>query len=518
MRPFFLVTLAACSPTTDKGLRSDTSLFSDPAGDTDATFPAGPNDTGAPPEDEADRLALPPAGTEVFVFIANPDRDTVTRVNVNSSAVDTTPVGNHPTHVRTTADLKTAVVFNESDDSVSLIDTTTLTQTVVAVREDLNRLELSPDGAFAVLWYDAFAPDDPDASNDDGLQSYNEASFIHIPSGTHTPMVVGYRPRQIAFTPDGRLAVLVSDDYLAKVDLSTDTPLLTLIELDPGNLSPPAAEELAVDPSGTWAYVRQFGANDVLVVDLNSGGVDSVPAGDNPTDLDISPDGTRAVLVARGSQELWILSAADPFAPAEVIALPPDLSAGQLLFAPTGDVAVVYTTATLVARYGIWNLTTDDIEADDLVKPVTTMSIAPNGETLLVFHTLDDLPDTDDEFTGAWALSMIALDNQVASPLRLPGEPVGYTHSTSGKHGFFVMDGETMLVQLNYDTLLTDEIALHSNPVFVGALPDLDLADGQEPRAWVSQEHELGRISFWDPDDQKIETITGFELNGEIED
>jgi len=35
--------------------------------------------------------------------------------------------------------------------------------------------------------------------------------------------------------------------------------------------------------------------------------------------------------------------------------------------------------------------------------------------------------------------------------------------------------------------------------------------------AFASQEHDLGRISFYDTDTEALETITGFELNGEIE-
>ena len=70
---------------------------------------------------------------------------------------------------------------------------------------------------------------------------------------------------------------------------------------------------------------------------------------------------------------------------------------------------------------------------------------------------------------------------------------------------------------MNYDTLLYDQYALRSNPVYVGVLPDLAPTDGDEPPAWVSQEHELGRISFLDPDDGSMETITGFELNSQIE-
>jgi len=34
----------------------------------------------------------------------------------------------------------------------------------------------------------------------------------------------------------------------------------------------------------------------------------------------------------------------------------------------------------------------------------------------------------------------------------------------------------------------------------------------------VSQEHPLGRISFYYAEKDRLETITGFELNGQIED
>ena len=66
------------------------------------------------------------------------------------------------------------------------------------------------------------------------------------------------------------------------------------------------------------------------------------------------------------------------------------------------------------------------------------------------------------------------------------------------------------MVQLDYDTLLYDEIDLKSQPEHVGVLPDTSYA-------WVSQEHDLGRISFYDADNDALETITGFELNSEIE-
>jgi hypothetical protein len=57
---------------------------------------------------------------------------------------------------------------------------------------------------------------------------------------------------------------------------------------------------------------------------------------------------------------------------------------------------------------------------------------------------------------------------------------------------------------------LPEDIELKSVPVHVGTLPE-------SPYAYASQEHELGRISFYDAETGSLETITGFELNSEIE-
>ncbi len=475
--------------------------------------------TTAPPEDEGNFLALLPAQTDIFVFVANPDRGTVTRVNVRTLAVDTTQVGNDPQVVLTTPDYSTAAIFNRGDDSVTVLDAVSLDGFTVDVRDNFNQMVLSPDGRWVALWHDtgAVRPDDPPA---EGLQSFNETSFVDLTTGDHFPMAVGFNPRMVRFTPDGAIAVVVADAYLSVVDL-TETPLEPrLIELVPDVLDPPAAEEVVLAPDASFAYVRQFGATDLLVVELATGDVDAVPAGINPTDLDLSPDGTEAVVVARGSQEIWIYDAADPFAgPPTVLPFPVGTvpNFGSLLFDPTGEQAVLYTTATLTERYLTWDRTDDSLRERALVKPVAGFAITPTGESMLAFHTLADGPDTEPTFIGEWAMTLIALDDFRSNPLRLPGEPTGYANSNNGLHGYFIMDGEPYLEVLDYTTLLHEQIPLKSAPRFVGVLPDLDLGDDDEPQAWVSQEHDLGRISFFDPDDDSLETITGFELNSEIE-
>ena len=109
---------------------------------------------------------------------------------------------------------------------------------------------LSPDGAgtWAALWHDLAAVDasDPPA---DGLQSYNEASFVNTATGEHFPMAVGFNPRSIEFTPDASLAVVVSDEYLALVDLTAQTPIPELIQVADDLLDPPAAAAPATPES-----------------------------------------------------------------------------------------------------------------------------------------------------------------------------------------------------------------------------------------------------------------------------
>ncbi|MEN0066127.1 MAG: hypothetical protein AAGA48_28560 [Myxococcota bacterium] len=469
-----------------------------------------------PPEDEAILGSLPPSQTDAYVFVPNPDRNTVTRIRVDTLSVDTTPVGSDPQIVQTTRDYTTAVVFNRGEDSVSILDAETLDQRKVQVRDNFNDMRLAPDGEWAVLWHNRAneRPDDPPV---EGLQSFNETSFVHLPTGTHAPMAVGFNPRMVVFTPDGALAVVVADAYLATVDLTVTEPSPVLIELEADVQAAPRAEEVILASDGSFAWVRQFGATELLVVDLVSGAIETVPAGANPTDLDLSADGTEAIALARGSQELWVYQADDPGLLPRVVPLPGGGNYGSLVVDPNDSRGLLYTTASLQERYAVWDRATDEVQERPLVKPVDGIAINPTGETALVFHSIDDGPETEPLFAGSWAMTMVSLADLRTNPLKLPAEPTAFANSGDGAFGFFIMEDEPLLEVLDYSTLLHTERELRSVPEFLGVLPDLDALDADAPAAWVSQEHPLGRISFYDADDDTLETLTGFELNSEIE-
>lgn len=469
---------------------------------------AAPEDDYAPEVEDAYSV-LPPATSDAYVFVANPDRDTVTRVSVSDLSVITAEVGVDPQVVQTTSDYATTVVFNRGTDDVSIVDSETLAVSTVPVRPDFNQMVMSPDGRWVACFHDADRREAGDLSED--TWSFNEVSLVDVTSGSHTPMVVGFNPREVRFSADSGQMVVVSDAYLAVVDLSGDTLVPERIPITEDTIDPPLAEEVVLTPDGRYALVRQFGASELVVAELSTGLVDFIDAGDNPTDIDVTPDGRRAVAVARGSNELWVYDLADVFAPAEVIALPEGEVLGSLVLSPDNSQGLLYSTASMANRYASWNRVTGEVDLHPSVKPIDGIRVSPDGGVALLAHdAANGETEPDSPFYNQHAITLVDLGDFFANPIRLPAEPTSFSATEDGDLGFVVMEGESALVQLNYRSLIHDEVQLRSGAVHMGVLPDTR-------SVYVSQEHDLGRISFYDPDQASLNTITGFELNSGIE-
>jgi DNA-binding beta-propeller fold protein YncE len=462
------------------------------------------------PETEDDLLALKPATTPEYVFVANPDRNTVTRIAVPGLAVITTEVGENPTSLAITPSQQTAVTFNMDSNDLSIIDAGTLEVQTVAVRAGRNEMVMSPNGTWVICYYDQNSTET--GSHSGGAQSYNDISVVNIETLAHFPMVVGANPRGIHFSADSDVAVVVSDAYLSKIDLNAEEPSPEHIQIAPELVDPPSAEEVVVAPDGRTAVVRQFGASSLVHVDLDLLSTTPLDVGDNPTDLDITPDGRELVAVARGASELWIYDLENPFEDQTVLTLPDDAVFGSVLLSPDNARGLLYSTASGESVFASWERSSNEVVIRDLVKPVASVGISPTGGTALVAHDASNGADVepDSPYYNRPALSLIDLDSFFSTALALPAEPIEFAHTPDGTTGFFVMENQPFLEVLNFDTLIHDEISLKSNPVHLGTLLDTDIA-------FVSQEHHLGRISFFHPEDGDLQTITGFELNANIE-
>jgi DNA-binding beta-propeller fold protein YncE len=466
-------------------------------------------DTGEfepPPEEEDDYLKLAPASTSSYVFIANPDRSTITRVKVPELSVVTVEVGSIPSTVLTTPDGKQAITLNEGADSVSILNAETLEHTELPIRDNLNRLSVSEAGKWAMAWYD---PDVESLGESGGIFSFSEVSFVDIENKAHYPVVVGFGPKGIQWSEDGKRAVVVSDGALAVVDLINGLKV-SLVALAEDPLDAPEAEEVVL--AGDLAFVRQRGSETVALVDLVGLSVEQLAAGQDPSDMDVSPDGRQLAVVSRGTQDLYLIDTLNPTGAASVLPLPSGSTYGQLQYIGSGERAILYTTATLEAQYALWEVGTGEVVERPLVKPVAGVSISEDGSAMLVFHTEEDAPDADWEspFYGESVLTQVSLIDLRSNPLLLPAPVSSYAVSTDGRFGFFVMEEKALLEVLSFSTLLNEELELPSLPAATGVLPGTALA-------WVSQEHELGRISFYDAEAGSLDTITGFELNSGID-
>ncbi len=462
----------------------------------------------APAEEEEERLLLRPAQAGPYVLTVDSMAGRLTRIHGHTHAVDSLALGERPGMVQVSAE-ELVVVHDSGLDAVHLLDAETLDYETVEVWEDVDRMALSPDGRWALLWR---AEDLEEEDQQGGVESYSVVSLVDLDTGEHWPAPIGFFPRKATFSEDSSRAVMISDGILAAFDLTEEAPWPSLIHLGESLEDAPPTGEALLSADGRRAVVRMEEQPNLAIIDLDSEVLEWMELEQTPTDLDLLPDG-HALVVLRAIQQLHELDL-DELRVLEVWDLP-DVY-GQILLTPFGRTGLLYTTAQPIATMGVWEPDEEQVLRMPLVKPVEEVSLDPTGKTVLVFHTYEDAPeaDPDSPFRDSDALTLMHVDTLHTHPLKLSTPPMGYAHGELGRSGYLVLEGQQWLEALDYERLLYEEIPLRSPPVFLGTLPAMGSAD---PVAWITQSHQLGRISFWSPEEQVLETITGYELNSGIE-
>lgn len=495
----------------DESYAGDDDDAPDEWGDDDDDMDGNDGAESPPPESERDFMPRPQV-TDIWVFVPNPERDTVSKINAQTRDIYTLEVGRRPTEVVITPDYSLAAAFNADSDSVSIIDVATDTVEELSVREDFNDILISPDGQWVVAFFNTEMVDADFTV--EGVRSYTEVSFVNTVSRTVQSASVGFNPKDVQFTADGTRAVIITDAYFTVVDLTVDPIEFELLDLDADPASPPSTAEVLLGPTGEYALVRNHEWDDLQLVDLETGSLDYLPVGEDPSDMDLSPDASSIIVVARGSKELHILPASDPSAGETVLELPETETLGSLVIDPTGETGILYTTAVAQDRVTFWNIETNELSVRRVEKPVDAVSLSPDGRSALLLHSLADVEGENDLYTSNYALSVVDLDTRLINAVLLEAEPTSWTTSTDGRYSMFMMENNRNVGVIDYRTRLVDDIYVPSVPAFVGFMPTVE---DTPPIGWISQEHELGRISFLAPDALEVQTITGFELNSVID-
>ena len=185
-------------------------------------------------------------------------------------------------------------------------------------------------------------------------------NIIDTPTSTVAPTAItgGSGPLAAAVRGDQSLVYVtnIGDNTVSVIDTATNTAVATI----PVGNSPTL---IALSPDNTRAYVANQGSNDVTVINAATNTVVStIPVGSQPIGPAVSPDGTRVYVTNSGANTVSVINAATNTVLATIpvgvgpqgVKVTPDGTRVYVTNGVSGDVSVINTaTNTVVATIAV---------------------------------------------------------------------------------------------------------------------------------------------------------------------
>lgn len=498
----------------------------DYAGEPNGTATPSPGDptpapTATPPEGDDDAFSILPAGSDQYVFIANPVNDNVARIKIAPPvSIDIIPVGDRPEELLVSPDDSFFATFNAGSSTVTRQPIPDGDQRTYPVREGVNHLELSPQGTHGFSWYvDALAQGTQQPTSDVSLIDFTVDPEAD-PDGAVFSGFIGPQPRQVGWAPDDSAAFVLANDRITAIDLDVAGKPRTPIPL--GLASNLAAKEMVLSANADSALVLAENLDTLILVDLINLTTSSVtvgPAGGgtSPTDLDVTPDGQFFVVANVGDPTSQI-DLIDTVTAART-EIPISGVAGSVEVSPDSQTLYVFSKGALderLFRVDISNPGAPVIDEFPLVKPVRSVYVTPDSQSLVILHRFEDVADGDpfgeEQFADDDVVTLVQLDPVLPSfyPHSLVEEPAQVAVTPDGSYAYFMMEQTMRAASADLGSLLLDDVELSATPLFIGAVDD-------NHTGYVLQKHPLGRITFvrQAAPGYTVQTITGFELNAQ---
>ncbi len=490
--------------------------------DAGSANPGGGDSSGAtPPEQEVEGLFDTPAATGSVVWSANAISGRVTAIVASTLERVTANAGNGPGNVLAIPGAgDTAAVLNDLSNDATILRYASrriVTETVKTA-ETANAWAVAPTGAFAIAWTDAVKL--PGAVLTQGFQELDVIATATPARATR--LSVGYRPFAVSFNAAGTQSVVASRDGLTVLEcLSTSAPrVLRHVPVSVANRSASGAPfEAVVTPDGHTAIVRVKGESSFDIVSLVDSTKRTFTLGGPISDIDLSADGaTIYAVVARPTS-------ANPDAGTPVSAfysVPVDAVIGAALaktdlpladlgstsVSQNGDIAVFYTNGIDLSRVVIMTLSgVPTFRVAELYAPVLAVFPTPNGEYALALHKPVVARQSTDPIG---AFSLVPLKTELPSRIIATSGRVSAVATSPSSDRFVVLERSDeraayAMHVAELPALTARRYELASPPTSVGLVPSAD-------RAFASQVHPQGRISFVDLATGLLHTLTGFEL------
>ena len=216
-------------------------------------------------------------------------------IEIPSDTLESPVSVNSAMQVAITPDTTRALVVNEADDTVTILD---LTQPIISpmyavpVGGDPRGIAITPDGNRALVTNYA----------DNTVSVLEINPIVHVVATISVPG----GPESIAITPDGSKAFVgtVSDNSVSVLALDPTVQLLYTIQ----SMGNPIF--IAITPDGTRGLVSDTSGGVVRVLDLTQSIITSrytVSVESNPRGIAISADGSMALVANSGSNSVSVL-------------------------------------------------------------------------------------------------------------------------------------------------------------------------------------------------------------------
>jgi hypothetical protein len=520
--------LAGCGDS-ESGVGNGVGLPNNPGdggnnGTNNGGFNNGSNN-GFEPEPEERFNFQAPQPSRNYVFVANTALDTVARIDGDTLEIVSVEVGDEPTVVRAWAESDVAAVLNEGSDDVSIIHSGSERIEVVTlpIREGFNALIMAPGGEYALAYLDY-----TDYAPGDDLGRFQDVNLIRLREGEEEVfnVAVGFRVLEVEFDEEGERAFVITEDGISVIrmdDVRRDTsaqPIAVSSDLSEDALA--VDREVEITRDGSLALVRSSVLEGVNLINLRDRALVQVALPGVPTDLDLYPDSARAVAVLKGPRQVASLELGELLEDPEAVTLI-DVPEGPLGLAAVdfeADLALLYSVTEGSPQITRLELDTGAQVVWDVRKALRGVHISPSGDRAMLFHAAIDTPRSNDAadvyLANSHAYTLLDLQTGFTKLQTAPTEPGEFVFSGDNRFVFVVLNDVAAQVRqvdrVQMESFRVDSYTLGSPPEHIGLLPSDTLQ-----RIYVSQQHPVGRMTFIDIETGESRTVTGYELNSQIQ-
>ncbi|TVQ92525.1 MAG: hypothetical protein EA397_06865 [Deltaproteobacteria bacterium] len=382
-----------------------------------------------------------------------------------------------------------------------------------------NAVTFSSDARWAIAWLDV---SQPVALEGAGVVDLTSVQVLDLQAGSTTPISVGFAASSILFSEDAARAVVLSRDSVALVELDDDSPrrgTVFPLTLEAGQRFDPVG--LGLTPDGTHALIAARGRDDLYALRLQPPSINLVnlsaapaamhilppthPDGDRLTDPLARDDRTILTYRSRAAVELvdhdsFVVDTLDLQSPANRIEA---LERQAVLWNDDGsrDVFGLDVDRLRTTRFRLQN-------------PPLAVHLSPDAQFAVARTRASGGGGGEgvgDIYANNPGLEVLDLrdDRGRTTPFLLEDLAVGLAFSEGDERldALVLQRNTPYLLQLDLLSLRQQELRLSETPLAIGNMPS---RTGGSWGFWISHAAAFGLISFYEPGSGEITEVSGF--------